>query len=564
MAMAINIRATASRLYGFVRTMYGAYTLAALVILLPMLRPGYILALDMVFTPELRLPEQVTSSYVFYAALHYLNFVIPGQVLQKTMLFLILFLSAVGMHLLVRHLQSKQEKASEYAVWGTYFAGVFYMVNPFTYSRFMAGQFAVMLGYALLPFFVRALLQFIVQPTWRQTWKLAAWLIAISIVSIHTVGLLAILACSTVTLSAWRYRHRRNHMKSIVTRGLAAVGLAAVASSYWIIPLATGNNMTAQAIQGFGAADRQAFATLGAGAIGKLGNVLQLQGFWAEGQHLYRMPQSQLPLLWGGVMIAVWVFVVAGAIGMWRQGQRFLVLTFGLSAAIAATLAVTGVPAWVQSWPLLAGYREPHKFVGLVALAYSLLAGHGAVYVLERYKQRGQAARLTLAGTALLLIAITYVPTMWWGFNGQLIPRQYPAGWSEMQRSLNQDHSDSRVLFLPWHLYMSFTFSDRIIVNPADKYFDKQTITSNDLEFNGAAPTFPDPEKTKLSSVLSRPQEQRSLGRELQPFNIKYVLLAKDNDYKKYAYLDSQSDLTLIKENADLKLYLNRAYKEKK
>lgn len=554
--MAVNLRAAAGRFYTYARSIYGVYALLALAVLLPMLRPGYILALDMAFTPALRLPEQLTSSYVFYALLHFANFIIPSQILQKAMLFSILFLSAVGMHLLVRHVQTKPEKASDYALWSAYLAGGLYMVNPFTYSRFMAGQFAVLLGYALLPFFVRSLLQFIARPAWRQTWKLAAWIVAITILSIHTAGLLVILGVIAVALSAWRYRRNRSHITSILVHGLMVVALAAAASSYWLIPFAAGNNTTAQALQGFSAADRQAFATVGMDAIGKLGNVLQLQGFWAEARQLYRLPQNQLPL-WSIAVIAVWVVVGAGAVRMWQQGHRFIVLLLGLSAIIAVIVAVAGVPSWI---PFAAGYREPHKFVGLLALAYAFLAGQ-AVYILERYKEQGKTVKLTLAGTAMLLIPITYAPTMWWGFNNQLVPRNYPGGWNDMQRYLNRDRSNSRVLFLPWHLYMSFDFSDRIIVNPADKYFDKPTIISNNLEFHGAAPTFPDREKSELDSILSKAFRRQDLGKRLEPFNIKYILLAKDNDYEKYAYLDSQSELILVKENADLKLYLNDAYK---
>ncbi len=150
----------------------------ALFILLPLMRPGYILTLDMIFTPTLRMPVEVNNSYLFYGLLHWLNYVLPSQVIQKLLLFGILVLSGVGAYRLVIKLsscqvfklagsESESDELSAFnfqlstAVWGAYFAGIFYMVNPFVYSRFMAGHYLVLLGYALMPFFTIALWRFL-------------------------------------------------------------------------------------------------------------------------------------------------------------------------------------------------------------------------------------------------------------------------------------------------------------------------------------------------------------------------------------------------------------------
>ena len=62
------------------------YVFLALAVMLPLLLPGFILTLDMSFTPELRMPEHMSSSYLFHTALHYLNFVLPADVIQKLLL----------------------------------------------------------------------------------------------------------------------------------------------------------------------------------------------------------------------------------------------------------------------------------------------------------------------------------------------------------------------------------------------------------------------------------------------------------------------------------------------
>src|SRR5580700_7820338 len=134
--------------------LWAVYLAPALIILGPLLGSGYVLTLDMVFTPRIRLPSHVSSSYLFYALLHILNFVVSSDVLEKLLLFAIVLVAGVGMHRLMNYCSGKL--ADVYQRLGAYFAGCLFVVNPFTYDRFMAGQFAVLLGYAFLPWFVRS------------------------------------------------------------------------------------------------------------------------------------------------------------------------------------------------------------------------------------------------------------------------------------------------------------------------------------------------------------------------------------------------------------------------
>lgn len=547
-------RADYAELYRLGRPAF-AYGLLALAVMLPLLWPGFILTLDMAFTPELRMPEHMSSSYLFHALLHYLNLVLPSDVIQKIMLFLILLLSGIGLHFLVRHIQSSKDRSDEFALWGAYIAGALYMINPFTYSRFMAGQYAVLLGYALLPFFVRALMRFFAVPTLKRSLVAAGWLTAIGVVSVHTLGLAAILMLAALATCVWRCRRNRAITMAAVAYGLAGIGLFLLASGYWLVPLALGSSNQGQAITQFTNSDQEAFATAGEGAVGKLGNILQLQGFWAEAEGLYLLPQDQLPG-WGLVVLAIWSLIVIGAVWVWRN-QRTIAILFIFAGLAATVVAITGT----GNLPLLAGFREPHKFIGLLALVYALFAGLGAAAILRRVKQKYSANVFGIAAVLVVLLPVLFTPTMLWGFAGQLSPRHYPADWYAMNDRFNQDGTDFRVLSLPWHLYMHYQFAGRVIVNPSDKFFDKPVITSNELEFMGASPTFPNTTKKMLSeAILPGAAQKPDLGMQLQELNIKYVLLAKTYDYKDYQYLDNRADLKLISETPNLKLYRNLSY----
>jgi hypothetical protein len=185
----------------------------------------------------------------------------------------------------------------------------------------------------------------------------------------------------------------------------------------------------------------------------------------------------------------------------------------------------------------------------------------GTAAVLAWAKKRAGSVLFSPAAVIILLVPVLYTPTMFWGFSGQLVPRQYPADWYQINQLLDWDTDNFHVLSLPWHLYMHYQFAGRVIANPSDAFFDKPTIISNELEFKNASPTFPDATKSLLSEqLLPGAARNPRLAKDLDELGIKYILLAKTYDYADYGYLDRQTGLKLISETPNLKLYRNLAY----
>jgi hypothetical protein len=536
--------------YGVPVAIYSAISLA---VMLPLLWPGYILTLDMVFTPQLRMPDTVSSSYLFHSALHYLNMLLPSDIIQKIMLLAILLTSALGMHYLVRYAQNPKDRANEFGLWGAYIAGFVYAVNPFTYSRFMSGQYAVLLGYALLPIFLRVLMQFFAVPTLKRGLIVGIWMTLIGILSIHTLALAGVLIVGSLAVGIWKFRKNITIIFNAFIYSLAGLSLFLVASGYWLLPLLLGSSNQSLAVAGFSSGDQAAFATIGNGITGKLGNILQLQGFWAEGQGLYILPQDSIRV-WPVVVVIIWVIIGFGIKKTWREyrATSVLLLTVGLTSIILALTGVGGAG-------LLSGLREPHKLLGLLALTYAFFAGFGTAAILTWGKKHGQIV-LTAISILVLILPVLYTPTMFWGFSGQLSPRQYPDDWQMINSRLNQDADNFKVLSLPWHLYMHYQFSGRIIANPSEHFFDKPFIASNQLEFKNASPTFPDATKSQLNLIVPYAADSSRLGDVLDKLDIKYILLTKTFDYKDYAYLDKKADLKIVSETPNLKLYRNLAY----
>lgn len=534
------------------------YTVVALLLLWPLLGPGYILTLDMVFAPKLALPEVATSSYLLHASLHILNLVIPSDVIQKLLLLAILAFSGVGMHQLMRYLQSTVMPVTM-SQWAAYASGLLYMINPFVYSRFMAGQYSVLLGYAFLPFFVVSLLRFLRGPSLKLSLPLAAWTLGISIVSIHTLGLALVIGVIALVQAMWRHRSEGKYFKRLWGYVAATGVVLFIASSYWLLPLLQGSGPTASSIATFQASDQSAFATEGDGIVGKLIHVLRLQGFWGERDGLYLMPQEQF-VLWPVVVIVVGVFIVIGARLLWRRNQEIFILVM-CSMVVASVLAIGVGTVWLSDHiPFFAGYREPQKFVGIIALGYAILFGFAISKMIQKTTSKVGRAAVIVASMA---IVTGFTPVMFGGFDGQLVPRQYPDDWYAVNEQLNNDHDTFDVLFLPWHLYMRYQFAGRVIAHPGNGFFDKPMVTSDDPEMQGTQPALANDQKNLLThQILPHASSSDTLGVRLQPLNIKYILLAKDADYASYDYLNRQKDLQLVSESATLKLYRNTAYRK--
>lgn len=529
---------------------YTIYSAVTLVVLLPLLGPGFILTQDMIFTPTFPMPEGVVSDYPFNASLHFLSLLVQSDILQKLILISILLLSGIGMHRLVKTLNPAQKGGN----WGIYVASIFFMINPFTYSRFMAGQYAVLLGYALLPWFARLLIEFGRLPSLKTALKLGGLATVIGIVSIHTIGELVLLTTAAIMVALWRHRQ---HLKTYLRYGLIAAALFLLASSYWLVPLAIGKGQTAQVIGQFTSADTTVFATNGQNPLAKLGNIARLQGFWAEERGLYLLPQDRM-VLWGLMAFVVIGLVIWGAVVLWRKRPVLLVL-FTASGLVAALLAAGAMEPLARHIPLFAGYREPHKLVGLVALVYGVLLAFGIQAALARSRRRSETS-YGIAAVLLLMLPFVFTRTMLWGFDGQLTPRHYPPDWFSINQRLEQDDSNFAVLFLPWHQYMSFQFAGRIIANPAPAFFSKPTIVSADPELGGAVGSRSTPQQEALQHILSA--NRQNFAKQLAAQNIKYIILAKELDYRKYAYLDSQPGLKPTSDYRTATLYQNQAWRE--
>lgn len=540
------------------------YSVLALVILIPLLKPGYVFALDMVFTPTIRMPTELTGYYPFGLLLHLLNLILPSCVIQKILMFLVLVLAGVGMHLLA---PGRRE-------WPKYFAGILYVLNPFVFQRFTAGQLGVLEAYALTPFLIKAFLDLLDNPRWTKALLVAVLMSAVFAFGYQSGVMAAVFCCIAAIIyllfGLRRPRSARMAIKWAVVAGLLFMFL----NSFWIVPFVRGDASGAQSMKSFTSKDVIGFQSAADPKMGVMFNVAAMYGFWGENSGRFVAPKKIIPG-WQALYLAILLLALWGLIsGIRRKEGRWRAAVFGITGFVAYVLAVgvahpyTAGTFWflVKHVPLFSGFRDAHKFVAILVVSYAYLGSIGVDDILARLDKlkEGRLKKFSMLVPALLLlIPVFYTYPMLWGFGGHLhVTPDYPKDWYRVNDFLNQDKPDYKVLFLPWHQYMSFSFIDKTVANPASNFFDKQVITGDNMEFGPIYSESKNPVSEKITKMfVGSDLDRRNLGIRMRRLDIKYIVLAKEADYQQYDYLDSQEDLELVKDTETLSVYLNKAWK---
>jgi hypothetical protein len=521
-----------------------------LAILGPLLAPGYILTLDLSWTPHLPAPSLTSNTALLWWALRGLAGIIPSWVVEKLLLITIFVTAGIGMYRLA---------AERAPGWPAYISGTLYVVNPFTYERLMAGQWLVLAGYAVMPGLVWAGVRLLERPGLRRGLVLGVWLSALGLISLHAVAMAVLVLITIIGVQLFTNGPRRLR-PAIGWLGLAA-GLGLSVNSFWSVPLALHRSPTAVEVASFSTAQFQAFRTA-SGPAGAPANIFTLQGFWGERTRIVIAPSS---VGWSFWLISSLVLAGVGY-GLWvslRRRDR-LGLALAISGLVAAILAI-GV-AWgplvgltqflVDHVPFYRGYREPEKWVAVVALAYAYLIAMG----LRPAFQKLQGAWRDGVGLVGVIVVVLWIPMMPWGASGQLVSTDYPTGWYAVDARLSAlpgaDPGKPDVLILPWHQYMTLDFAHRPVANPANGFFARSVVISDDPELPGVLPSSQGMAAQIQSQVIDRRFFDSTAGTKLASLGIHYLVLLKVADWQSYAWLDQQAGLSPLVDTPDYTLYL--------
>jgi len=536
-------------------------SLSALILGNSLLSDGYFFALDWYFSPKIRVAEDffglrgyekfIYAELPFLLFLKGLDYLIPAFLLQKIMMFLIFFVCGFSAYIWIKSISPE----------AGYFAGILYMINPFTYVRFLSGQWGNLMAYAFMPLAIASLMKFLEKSDGRNALLYVVWISIITIFSIQ-MALLTFFVCFFLFVPYIVFNRKSYRLKHLVKSLTLIICFYLALNSYWLIPVLTAKNTV---VSQFTEIDLDIFS-----AKPEVQNIyytlISLHGFWRGGY------QYTFNIINGWHFIAL-AFIFLSIIGFFynfeKEFYRPYLIGFALCMTVALILAtgVSGVfkPINIflfKNFTLFRAFRDTHKFVVPIILGYVYLGGLGVARVISYVKKLKRVNRLIypIVFIAMVSIPIIYQFNMLFAFNGQLKTCEYPKSWYDINDFLNADKDDYNILFFPWHNYMYFSWIGSKIANPAKAFFDKPVIQAENMEVGPIYTRSTNPAQHYLDFLLSKSQSINNFGELISILNVKYILLTKETDYKRYFFLYNQTDLKPVLENKDLIIFKNEKY----
>ena len=492
----------------------------ATVVVGPMMGKGWVVLLDWAigprisFTDRLFAGDSLPAGPVFFGTAALLHG-FAGAAVGWLMPWIVLFVAGVGAAKLVSLFTN--------GVVASMTAATAYIWNPFVHERLYAGQLAVLLGYAIVPFVGFQAIRLtheinvdtessevgggggevgevVAVAERRGKFRIAVvslpimWAVAIA-ASIHyaVLGgfvLFAIAVTAVVTPVSKPGSNRNRRLLAWFATSLVIAGALTFA---WLGPIVrkappTGNEKTIAT-----------FATRPDPQIGLVGGVALQRGFWrpSPGE-----PSSDRGWWWplcGGALSGS---ALLGFVALWRKGAKQIVISALIIGVVGWSLGQGGegvVGPVFRSFTDVPGMRimrEAGKFIALVSLAWCIgLAGFAEMLVAEirakaaTSRKWTKRALLVLVSVATALAPISLTPGLAWGVRGRLAAVRFPQTWKSIAKELDSDPK-GRIIVLPFVGYFDPGFTNhRVVKHLARAYFGSRVILSDDAKVEGLPPS---------------------------------------------------------------------------
>ncbi len=465
----------------------------AVVVTGPALGAGHVNLLDMVSVPRqdldldaLGLGSSLPRAVPLDGATALATAVVPGDLVQKAVLLLTVAAAVLGAARLV-----PPDAGGRRGLAGAV-AGLTYGWSPYLAERLLLGHWGLLLGWAALPWIVRAGLRLRAgEPRSR-----ARLVLAVAPAALTPTG--SLLAAGAVLAGTGRHR---------APGALAAVALL---SAPWGVA-----GLLSPAAATSDPAGVAAFAARGENWSGAIGALLGTGGVWNAGAVPDSRTSALVPLVTAlllGLAVAGWAArpVRTGA------GARLLVLgAAGLLLAAAGTLPGTSalLEAAVSGVPGAGLLRDGQKWIAWSALPLAVGAGLGARRAVAAVGTvLPRTAAPAVAGLALVLPLVA-VPDLAWGVGGRLHPAPWPADWQTVREVLAADDGPGDVLVLPSGTYRAFAWNDgRTQLDPAARWLPRPVVSDDTLVVGGVAVRGEDPRAAEVLAAAGDPARLARLG----------------------------------------------------
>lgn len=484
-----------------------------LVTLGPALAPGYLLRYDLVFVPHLALsdrtlgvdgsvPRAVPNDFVVAVLSH----LAPGWVVEKALLLAIFVLAGAGVGALMRS-RLGAVAAALVACW-----------SPYVAERLSIGHWGYLLGYACVPFLVRAAAS-VREARTRARTRLGVWLL-LSAATGSTgavLGLIAVLAVLAVPTARRRPR--------IGEFAWALVIFVLANATWWFSYLLLAPSTSTSRI------GVEAFMSKADTPWGVVGSLLTGGGIWNQGVWL---SARHSPVVSGLALLVVLLsLVLAARDRVWRAGPGLSglsvagVVALVLAAASALPIGRELMTAAVTDLPGGGLLRDAQKFVGLWMILVAVLAGR----LVERVRSFGVAAGVDRSAAVVVAATLACWPVVTltglaWGLGGDLTAVGYPASYTRLAQRIDALPPGAVAVF-PWSAYRQYDWDHRVVVlDPWQRLLDRDVLVNDALPLVGGA-VVPG-ESPRAARITRAVRSDSGVLPMLRQVGVRYVLLQTD------------------------------------
>jgi hypothetical protein len=452
----------------------------------PGLAPGFLLSYDMVYVPSPPFSaalvgitggpaRAVPSDAVITVAAR----LMPADVLQKLVLLLIFTAACSGAAALLaagwRQVVGNGTRGRPAPVLACLVSGCFYAWNPFVAERLLIGQWALLLGYAGLPWVLR---EVCTGPARIRPGRLLLVLLPAAIGGFAAMAVTGLAAGPAALARRGADEGWRSGRGGRLVTVLAAVLLLSLP---WLIPsLLVPVHTDPQGVNLFAARADTPF--------GRLGSLVLLSGIWNA---------QTVPRGYGGAAAVFWLLIVACAVaGYLLIGRaRRMWPGLGLAGLIGLLIAAIGITSptravlrdLVAVSPGFAILRDGQQFVAALGLTEAIGFGAAVAWLLDRRRSARRSYRAEPAAVALgvmaLLAPLLMLPGLAWGVAGRLRPAEYPADWLMARQVIDGSTQPGSVLLLPWAAYRRYPWNHgEAVYDPWNKLLSREVISNDGLQ----------------------------------------------------------------------------------
>lgn len=443
-----------------------------------LLQRGFWLFGDMVFTPRQPwkpewyggdggVPRAVPSDALVSLATH----VVPGDLVQKAVLVAIFGFAGWG----VLRLFSEAHPVAAVV------ACVFFQWNPFVFERLAIGHWALLCGYAALPWVAAGAARFAAHG--RPAWAAMAVPLAVAAWTSPTGGAITSVCALGAAVAVAGGRKP--------TRLTGLVATTVVINLPWLVPglLAT----SGAPVDTTGAT---AFAARSDTPLGALASVLTLGGMWKTSV----TPGERSSALLVAMALLVACLGLLGAVLAVRRRTSFadgLVPGLALSglpllAFVLATTTSGGreFSAWLATTVPGGGIvRDSQKFLAPLALLMAVGLGVGLEMTVRWFRHRFAMGVVPLAAL-VVVVQLVSLPSLAWGNLGRWQVSTYPAEWSAVAAQVSEEslQATPTTVVLPFTIYRRFEWNGHWAwLDPAPRVLPGRVIVDDTLGAPGGA-----------------------------------------------------------------------------